>query len=307
MAGDFTLTDDSLVLPPGAIARTHRQILRHRGRPVLGLTQGRMRPYVFPLFTPAGYAVSSESPADHPHHNSLWIASDHVHARMPVGDGRYEEYTYNFYVDETFQGRAPGTLVAQPVRLSTGPDGEAVIVQTVEWRGPAEWGAGGGRAVAREERRLTIRAARAGHVVDVDSTLHTDGWDIAVGPTRHAYFNVRVADAMVVSLGGTVRDDRGKVGGEAISGAGANWVDFSGPVGGGHIAGVTVFPDPRDHPEASWFVADWGVVSVGAFRQRQHLIRKGEPIRARYRVIAHDGAAADAEIRRWHAVFLAGA
>jgi hypothetical protein len=306
MSGDFTLTSDTLALPPGAIARTHRQILRHGDRPVLGLTQGRMRPYVYPLLTPTGRAVSSESPADHPHHNSLWIASDHVHARMRVGGDHYEEYTYNFYVDETFQGRAPGTLVTQSTQMADGRDGSAVITQTIEWRGPSEWGAAGGRRVAREERSLTVRVAGIGNIVDVDSTLHTDEWDIAIGPTRHAYFNVRVADTMVTSLGGIVRDDRGRTGGMAISGSGAAWVDFSGPVGGGHVAGMTVFPHPLDHPEASWFVADWGVVSVGAFRQRQHLIRKGAPIRARYRVIAHDGVAPDSEINRWHAAFVAG-
>jgi hypothetical protein len=306
MADEFTLTDDALALPPGAIARTHRQILRHRGRPVLGLTQGRMRPYAYPVFTPAGFAVTSESPADHPHHNSLWIAADHMHARFPVGGERYEEYTYNFYVDETFQGRAPGTLVLKSTELSHDPVGNAVLAQAVEWRGPVEWGAASGRLVAREERRLTVRVAGNANIIDVDSTLLTDGWDIAIGPTRHAYFNVRVADSMVASLGGKVRDDRGRTGGEAVSGVGARWVDFSGPVGGGNVAGLAVFPDPRDHEEASWFVADWGAVSVGAFRLRQRLLRKGDPVRARYRVIAHDGAASDAAIDAWHAAFLAG-
>jgi hypothetical protein len=60
-----------------------------------------------------------------------------------------------------------------------------------------------------------------------------------------------------------VRDDRGRSGGEAVSGSEARWVDFSGPVGGGHVAGLSVFPDPRDHDDLSWFVADWGVVTVG--------------------------------------------
>jgi len=83
----FTLTDDSIALPKGAWARTHRRTLRKDGRPVLALTQGRCRSYVYPLFTPAGYPVTTESPADHPHHNSFWIAADHVHCRMPVAAG----------------------------------------------------------------------------------------------------------------------------------------------------------------------------------------------------------------------------
>ena len=91
------------------------RLLKHGGRIVLGLTQGRQRPYVYPLTTPAGFPVTSECPADHPHHNSFWIGADHVHCRMPVEGGKFEEYTYNFYVDEVFQGRAPGRLVATDV------------------------------------------------------------------------------------------------------------------------------------------------------------------------------------------------
>jgi len=41
-AGRWSLTDDGIALPPGAWARTHRRTLRHEGRPVLALTQGRL-------------------------------------------------------------------------------------------------------------------------------------------------------------------------------------------------------------------------------------------------------------------------
>ena len=79
---------------------------------MLALSQGKHRNYVYPLFTPQGFAVTSEHPADHPHHNSFWIAADHVYCRMPVTHGKgYEDYTYNLYLNETFQGRAAGRIV----------------------------------------------------------------------------------------------------------------------------------------------------------------------------------------------------
>ena len=106
---EFSFESDTIHLPTGAWARAHRRSLRWRGRDVLALTQGTMRPYIFPLYTPAGFAVTTESPADHPHHNSVWIASDHVHCLVPSAGG-IEEYTYNLYVDEVFQGRAPGRI-----------------------------------------------------------------------------------------------------------------------------------------------------------------------------------------------------
>jgi hypothetical protein len=303
MTGGFTLESDALALPPGAIARTARFYLRHDGKPVLGLTQGRMRPYVYPMFTPAGYPATSESPADHPHHNSIWIASDHVHALVPTAPGKHEEYTYNFYVDETFQGRAPGTLISGAPALVRLDASRCTIEIPVEWRGPVEWGASQGRIIARETRRLTVSQAVNAWVLDVDSELAAAQWDLALGPTRHAYFNARVADTMVVALGGQVRDDKRRIGGETIGVLGARWVAFEGPIGGDKRAGIAVIPDPADEANASWFVADWGAVSVGTFRLARRLIEKGRPLRTRFRAVVYDNAASDATIEAWVAGF----
>jgi hypothetical protein len=301
----FVLEEDAIALPKGAWARTHRRTLRRSGTPVLSLTQGRQRCYAFPVFTPAGYAVTSESPADHPHHNSFWIASDHVHGRMPVESDKYEEYTYNFYVDETFQGRAPGRLIAVSSEAQPLGGDRVRIAQEIEWRGPIEWAAPDGRLVAREVRSLTLAAERDMYVIDVESQLAPANWDFSLGPTRHAYFNVRVAESIVIANGGRVRDDRGRSGGEAVTGSEARWVDFSGPVGGSHVAGLSVFPDPRDHDNLSWFVADWGVVTVGPFRINGLVVRQGESFTARYRVLVHDGDADTADVAGHYAAYIA--
>jgi hypothetical protein len=301
----FALARDDIALPQGAWARTHRRTLRHDGRPVLAFTQGRHRAYVYPLYTPAGFAVTQECPADHPHHNSFWIAADHVHCRMPVAHGTgFEEYTYNFYLDETFQGRAPGRIVEVDSTVETSGLDAFRLVQSLEWRGPVEWAAPDGRLAARERRTLRVALATRAYVIDVESRLAATDWDFTLGPTRHAYFNVRVAESIAVGPGGVVQDDRGRTGGEAVSGTEARWVDFSGPVGGGAKAGVAVFPDPRDHADLSWFVADWGVVTAGPFRLEGRLVRKGEELLARYRVLVHDGDAQDADVAAAFAAFL---
>ncbi|MFY7781497.1 MAG: DUF6807 family protein [Tagaea sp.] len=301
--GRFSLDIDDLALPPGAIARTERWILRHDGKPLFGLTQGRMRPYVYPLFTPAGYTVTSESPADHPHHNSLWIAADHVHALVPTKPGHHEAYTYNFYVDETFQGRAAGTQIAAPPTLSEMSDGSAILVQNVEWRGPVEWGAAQGRTIVRETRTVVVTCRSGALVLDVQSVLTSAQWPLELGPTRHAYFNFRVADSMVVSLGGRLRDDRGRVGGASIGDVGARWVAFDGPIGGGAPAGPGAKTQHPDADRTSWFVADWGVVSVGTFRLAARRIAPDAPLRTRLRYVVHDGEAADAAIAAWASGF----
>jgi hypothetical protein len=271
-------------------------MLRRDGRPVLGLTQGRQRCYVYPLFTPAGFAVTSESPADHPHHNSFWIAADHLHCRMPVGGEKFEEYTYNFYVDETFQGRAPGRLLETGAAFESVDPDTCRLVQDIDWRGPVEWAAPEGRVAAREKRTLTLSAQPKAYVIDVESELHASEWDFSLGPTRHAYFNVRVAESMTVNNGGAVFDDRGGSGGGAATGVGAKWVCGEGEVGGGNRAGIAVFPHPADHADLSWFVTDWGVMTVGPFRIDGRLVRRGEALRARYRVVVFDGDSTAADI-----------
>ena len=141
-------------------------------------------------------------------------------------------------------------------------------------------------------------------MIDVESRLAAVDWDFTLGPTRHAYFNVRVADSMIVGLGGVITRRHAAACPAATRSATAKWIDFSGPVGGGHMAGIAVFPDPRDHPDIWWFVADWGVVTVGPFRLKEALVRRGEHLRARYRVIVHDGDADAANVAGAYAEFL---
>ncbi len=292
----FLLESDAIALPKGAWARTHRARLRHRGASLLGLTQGPFRSYLHPLVTPAGFCVTAESPPDHPHHCGIWIASDHVHAQVPAAHGTVEEYTYNFYVDEIFQGRAPGRIVETAHEAHDLGYGRFGIVQRLEWRGPSEWGAQGGRLAARETRTITVEPGPHRHRIDVASRLECGDFALKLGPTRHAWFNARVADSMIVANRGTVRDDRGLTGGAAVSGAGARWVDFSGPVGGGATAGISVVPHQVAGRAPFWFVADWGVVTVGPFRETALELILGESFESRCTFLVHDGACDTEEI-----------
>jgi hypothetical protein len=287
---EFVLGSDAISLPKGAWAKTHRNRLRYNNQDILALTQGNYRSYVFPLMSPAGFCVTAEGPADHPHHSGMWIASDHVHALMPAADGLIEEYTYNFYVNETFQGRAPGRIVEVAAEGRDLGDSRFQILQLLEWRGPRDWAAETGRLVARETRTITVEAGERRHRIDVVSQLAAADFAVKLGATRHAYFNVRVADAMVVANGGVIRDDRGRIGGPQVSGGGGRWVDFSGPVGGGATAGVSVIPQPISGREQHWFVADWGVVTVGPFREIGLKLESGQSFESCHTLLVHDGA-----------------
>jgi len=300
---DFILESDSIALPKGAWAKTHRRSLRYRGRNLLAFTQGQFRPYLFPVYTPSGFAVTAENPPDHPHHSSVWIGADHLHCRVPVTGERIEEYTYCFYLNETFQGRAPGRI--REIRregVECGP-GQFRVVQRNEWRGPSEWGAEDGRVVALETRSVDIRPGETYHLLDVRSRLEPTQWDFTIGPTRHAYFNVRVAESMRVTSGGTLVGSEGRTGGERVSGTGARWVDYSGPVGGAHRAGVAVLIGLRS-PGVTWFAYDWGTVTVNPFFPEGRLIRLGEAATLSVRLVVHDGDAAAIDLEALHQEYL---
>lgn len=285
---DFQFDSDVVVLPQGAWSKTHRVTLRWQGHDILAFTQGPFRTYLYPLYTPAGFAVTAEVPADHPHHSSVWIGADHLHCRVPVSGGRVEDYTYCFYLNETFQGRAPGRIREVERHGVERRPGHFRVVQTNEWRGPAEWGAEDGRVVARETRTIDVRPGDLYHLLDIRSRLEPMQWDFTIGPTRHAYFNVRVAESMRVTSGGTVVDSEGRTGGNQISGLGPTWVDYSGPVGGGRRAGIAVLTRPHASG-VTWFVYDWGTVTVNPFFPEGRLVRIGEAVTLDVRLVVHDG------------------
>lgn len=294
----FSFDVESIALPKGAVAQGLRRTLRWRDQAVLSVTQGAFRPYLYPLYSPAGFAVLSESPADHPHHNGIWVAADHLNCRMPLAGGAFEEATYCFYVNETFQGRAPGRIEERGCVGDELEDGRYRVRQDLAWRGPREWGAPEGRVIAVEERVVDVRCGETHHIVDVASTLSPTDWDFTLGPTRHAYFGVRVAESMRVNEGGRLTGANGGSGEAAVSGTDTPWVDYTGPVARDARAGVTVIPG-ADTGAFEWFATDWGTIALNPCRHAARLLRIGERLTLAMRVVVHDGDANVDVIQRW--------
>jgi len=247
-----------------------------------------MRSYLFPVLSPAGFAVTAESPADHPHHNSVWVGADHFNAHLAAANGRTEEATYNFYIDDVFQGRAPGRVLETDIGGEINGGDRFQVRQELEWRGPNEWGAPAGRILARETRTTRWGTNGDATTIDISSMLRPTDQAITIGPTRHAWFGVRVAESMNVNEGGRLVDADGRAGGAQVTGETAPWIDLSGSVGGDHSAGIAIFPDPRQDWDA-WFASDWGTVAINPFLEEGCDVAAGEDINYAMRLLVHDG------------------
>ena len=298
----FSILEDRIELAQGAWAASHRLGVRWRGRRILSLSQGPYRPYLYPVFTPAGFAVTSESPADHPHHSSIWVALDRVRCRFPYSSDETEEGTYNFYVNGTFQGRAPGRILTTGVESEELAPDHLRIQLNLQWRGPEEWAASEGRVLLTETRTLDIRPGERANRIDVRSRLQAGQWGLELGPTRHGLFGVRLIETLTATHGGRLLDSEGREGGRDISRESADWVDGSGTLGRGVRAGVALFPhsSTAGHP---WYVTDWGTLTINPVASRVWSLEPGQNVEFGLRVAVHDGDAREAQVGELYRAF----
>ena len=130
-------------------------------------------------------------------------------------------------MNHTFQGRSPGRIWVASFESEEVPDDHLRVVQQVQWQGPEEWGAPpplGRRLVAEETRTIDIRPGDVANVIDIRSQLRPTEWDISIGPTRHAYFTIRLEDQMRPINGGTLLDSEGRTGETETTHGVADWV-----------------------------------------------------------------------------------
>jgi hypothetical protein len=286
---NFSVEKDRINLPRGAVARARRVNVTWRGKAILGLSQGDYRNYIYPLFSPAGVLLTAEAPIDHPHHQSVTIGADHVNCYLPYSDNKLEEANYSFYVNYIFQGRAPGRIAGVSLDAEELAIDHLRLVQRLQWQGPEEWGAPSRRIVAEETRTIDIHPGDTSNILDIRSELRPAQCEIRIGPTRHAYLTVRMAEGLRVLDGGAVVDSAGRRGSEAITGHQADWVDASGAASGGGRAGVAVLHRTAA-TGAAWGVADYGTITVNPFLTKARALRIGEVIDFGARLLAHDGA-----------------
>jgi hypothetical protein len=250
------------------------------------------RPFFYPVIGPTGesvtrhYPMKAEVPGetrDHPHHRSMWSAYGELND-----------------VDNWSESRNHGRQV---------PQGEPEIVG-----GPVfgrltarnRWVTPDGKPQFDERRVLTVyNSGPDRRLFDYEITLTATEGDVRFGDTKEGgILSFRVASSMDAKDKGRIENSAGGVGEKECWGKEAAWCDYTGPVEG-QTVGIGVMDHPGNfRSPAHWHVRDYGLMGTNYFgdssfanerngRRGEYLLKKGESLTFRYRVLLHRGNAAE--------------
>jgi hypothetical protein len=249
------------------------------------LFQSKVKPILWPIIGPTGKEMTRAWPmrtgnpdekTDHPHQRSFWFTHGEVNG-------------IDFWAETA---KVQGQIVHKElVKAEGGPTG--TVVTRNDWLGPD------GEKVLSDVRTLRFGASDKQRWIDFDITLTAEADEVKFGDTKEGSFGLRIAESM--------RTDR-KLGGKIVTSTGfeddkawgqrASWVDYHGPVEGEQL-GIAIL----NHPSSFGYPTHWHVRTYGLFAanpfgagdfrgekvETAHVLKKGETLTLRYRVLFHDG------------------
>lgn len=241
------------------------------------------RPFFFPLAGPSGHALTRmghPGAPDHDHHQSVWFA-------------------HNKVLGIDFWGNRGAARIRQKDWLCYQDGDDGVMAVRLGWydgHDPKE--------LLEQELVAAVRPGPADGetLVELQASFRPTAESLEFGQTNFGFLAVRVARSLSAYFGGgTLTGSGGDTGEPALFGKPAKWMDYSGPVPGDRIEGVTYFdhPDNPGHP-ASWHVREDGWMGASACRSAALTTTKAKPLVLRYLLWAHAGGA---DAKRADAVF----
>ncbi|MBP5302959.1 MAG: PmoA family protein [Bacteroidales bacterium] len=238
-------------------------------------------PFFFPVNSPiSGASVTSMRNGIYPHHSSLFFGCDRVNG------GNYWQ-----------EGLERGRIISVGARvLETGGD-KAVIEDECIWKRPDA------DAPIKDKRLITISAPSHG-IFQIDFDIEMEMlMDVNIPVTNHSLFSVRMDEDLSVKQGGVMVNSEGQSGEKATFGQRAAWMDFYGKRQATGYEGIAIMQHPSNKWFPSpWFTRDYGFMSPTPMYWPENgeatLLKKGEKVKLRYRVIVHSGTVEDAAIAK---------
>ena len=228
------------------------------------------RPFLFPVIGPSGQSLTRmghpRDPESHSHHNSIWISHNDVSGTnfwSDSGDGKIRHKRIIKYED---LGEC-SYMIAQN-----------------------QWINKEGKALLSETRQVTVVLLEGAEwLLIIDTELRPNGGAVTLGKTPFGLIGVRMAKTIGANDGGgTIRNSEGGVNEKEIFWKKAKWVDYSGPIGGGKVEGITIFDHPSNPNFPSYFhVRNDGWMGASLTFDGPREITPEKPLRLRYGLYIH--------------------
>lgn len=234
-------------------------------------------PYFFPVNGPSKANVTSMRNALYPHHSSLFFGCDKVNG------GNYWQ-----------EGLERGQIISLRTDILESGDDKAVIENECIWKRP------GADAPIIDKRIISVSAPSPDkYQIDFKITMEML-MDVTIQKTNHSLFSGRMDMDLAVVNGGTMVNAEGEKGEEGTFGKRSPWMDYHGKRMG-KTEGMAILQHPsNDWYPAPWFTRDYGFFSPTPMYWPENgekiILKKGEKINLRYRVIVHSGDHEEAKI-----------
>lgn len=241
------------------------------------LSEFEKYPFFYPVNGPSNASVTSMRNANYPHHSSLFFGCDKVNG------GNYWQ-----------EGLERGQIISLRADIIESGKEKVVIENECIWRRP------GADAPIKDKRTITVSAPSKGKFqIDFDVTMEML-LDVVIEKTNHSLFSGRMDPDLAVINGGVMINAEGETGEKNTFGKSSFWMDCSG-----QRLGKTEGMAIMQHPSNEWYPSPWFTRDYGFFsptpmywpeNDKNTLLKKGEEIKLRYRVLIHSGNHLEADI-----------
>jgi hypothetical protein len=265
------------------------------------------KPYLMPLRTASGLVVTRGFPVRNdvsmgdpkgssfePHQRPLYFGHGDLDGldfwQEPVFDKYYSDHGHQAY----------GHMVLKNGEAVSATGDSAQIKAEFALNDPSN------RVIAEETQQFKFHGDESTRLVDCEFVLHATAGPLDIGDTKEGTFALRLA-AELSAPDVQMSNSNGAQGEKAIWGKRADWVDYTGTIGGKRVD-VAIFDSPRSfrHP-TTWHARAYGLFAANPFGAREFTgdpkqdgswtVPEGESVTFRYRVLIHEGAFGADEIR----------
>jgi hypothetical protein len=286
-------------------------------------TAGFAKPIFWPINAPGqvpltrAWPMDTSNPkesADHPHQKSAWFCHGDV---IPEGHELKNKIKGVDGVDFWSEAAGAGKIICVKVEEpKTGKDMARVVTQN-------EWRTADGVKILDETRIISFHQltgeGKKARLIVLDIDLLAGTYPITFGDTKEGSMGIRINDQLATGKNlpnkGKLENAEGKVSEKEVWGKISAWCDYSGPIDG-KLVGLTIFSDPKNNPPACWHSRGYGLMAANPFgrikaafpdmKGKTELFRlaKGEHLRLRYGILAHEGDVASGRVAEMYQRFV---